>query len=69
MQGHSADKHRSCVHPSGLDHQHKPQFQRLPCHIRNFRNTISAPLVGFIRTSVPIEGAITLPVTADTEPY
>ena len=29
----------------------------------------SAPLVGFTGTSIPVEGAITLPVTVGTEPY
>ena len=30
---------------------------------------ISAPLIGFTGTSVPIEGMITLPITVGTDPY
>ena len=39
---------------------------RLPC---TELQPISAPLVGFTGSSVPVKGAISLPVTMGTKPY
>ena len=53
---------------SSADILYYDTFIRMSLSVAQLR-PISAPLVGFIGTSVPVEGAITLPITVGTEPY
>ena len=53
---------------SSTDILYYDAFSRMSLFVVQLR-PISAPLVGFTRTSVSIEDAIVLPVTIGTEPY
>ena len=53
---------------SSTDILYYDAFSRMSLSAARLR-PISAPLVGFTGTLVPVEGAITLPITVGTEPY